>query len=418
MKDSLLQSKKRIPIVRQTDVIVAGGGFAGIAAALAAARNGAKVTLVEKEWSLGGLGTLGLITIFLPICDGNGHQVTSGITEELLRLSVLHGYETDHCTYPEAWLNGKPTPDKDDPRFKVQYNPHLFALEAEKLLLAEGVEICYGSMVCDVVNDGNVIRYLLIENKSGRQALEAKSFIDCTGDADLCEMSLAQTKRFQQGNLLAGWYYSLTDGELRLNMVGASDIPDKYKNHENDKEDGRIRYSGIDADDLSRQVQDSHRWTLELILKRQAKHAQHIPVTSPGIPQVRMTRRLVGNTTLDDTHGFSFDGDGGGIIHREDNFFPDCIGLVGDWRKSGPVHEIPFSCLYSNSVPNLITAGRCISVTDAMWDITRVIPVCTLTGEAAGTAAAMRQAFNELDVRALQKQLEKRGNILRRSQVR
>ena len=85
------------------DVVVAGGGVAGIAAALAAARNGAgKVLLIEKQFSLGGLATLGLVTIYLPLCDGEGHQVTFGMTEELLKLSIVHGAED---RYPDAWLD-------------------------------------------------------------------------------------------------------------------------------------------------------------------------------------------------------------------------------------------------------------------------------------------------------------------------
>ena len=80
-------------ITANCDVLVCGGGFAGIAAALAAARQGAKVILLEKQYMLGGLGTAGLITIYLPICDGLGHQVCFGIAEELLHLSISMGCE-------------------------------------------------------------------------------------------------------------------------------------------------------------------------------------------------------------------------------------------------------------------------------------------------------------------------------------
>ena len=85
--------------------------------------------------------------------------------------------------------------------------------------------------------------------------------------------------------------------------------------------------------------------------------------------------------------------------------FEDSIGLTGDWRRPGPCFEIPFRTLYSAKVPNLICAGRNISVTDSMWDITRVIPPCAVTGEAAGTAAAMTDDFTALDVSKLQSKL-------------
>ena len=88
-------------IEKNCDVLVCGGGFGGIAAALAAARHGAKVILLEKQYVLGGLGTAGLVTIYLPLCDGYGKQVSFGIAEELLRLSIAMGPED---RYPANWL--------------------------------------------------------------------------------------------------------------------------------------------------------------------------------------------------------------------------------------------------------------------------------------------------------------------------
>ena len=85
--------------------------------------------------------------------------------------------------------------------------------------------------------------------------------------------------------------------------------------------------------------------------------------------------------------------------------------MVSDWRKRGPVYEVPFSTLYSREVKNLIAAGRCTSVTDSMWDI-MVIPCCAVTGQAAGTAAALGDDFGKLDIRELQAALEKAGVVL------
>ena len=93
-------------VYKECDVLVCGGGFAGISAALAAARMGRKTVLLEREYLLGGLGTAGLVTIYLPLCDGMGRQVSFGIAEELLRLSISMGWESK---YPENWL------DSDDP---------------------------------------------------------------------------------------------------------------------------------------------------------------------------------------------------------------------------------------------------------------------------------------------------------------
>ena len=113
------------------DVVVCGGGIAGISAAVAAARHGAKVLLLEREYALGGLATLGLVTIYLPLCDGTGRQVCFGLAEELLRLSISNGIEDLYC--PE-WLESGSEEERKKTRFQVRYNPYVFAIEAEKLL--------------------------------------------------------------------------------------------------------------------------------------------------------------------------------------------------------------------------------------------------------------------------------------------
>ena len=89
--------------------------------------------------------------------------------------------------------------------------------------------------------------------------------------------------------------------------------------------------------------------------------------------------------------------------------FEDSIGLAGDWRKRGPVYEIPLRTLYNSKIRNLAAAGRCISVTDGMWDITRAIPVCAVTGQAAGTALAVCEDLTKVDVCMVQQVLQENG---------
>ena len=138
--------------MKKYDVAVCGGGFAGISAALAAAREGKSVILFEKEYMLGGLGTAGLVTIYLPLCDGFGHQVSFGIAEELLKLSITYGAEN---RYPENWLDGIGTRTENDKRYSVQYNAQVFAILAEQLLLDHNVDILYGSYVIDVETEND-----------------------------------------------------------------------------------------------------------------------------------------------------------------------------------------------------------------------------------------------------------------------
>ena len=91
--------------------------------------------------------------------------------------------------------------------------------------------------------------------------------------------------------------------------------------------------------------------------------------------------------------------------------------MIADWRRRGPVYEVPFGTLYSKQVKNLITAGRCTSVTDSMWDLMRVIPCCAVTGQAAGTAAAMTDDFSTLDVGTLQAVLRENGVVIHEEDI-
>ena len=116
-----------------------------------------------------------------------------------------------------------------------------------------------------------------------------------------------------------------------------------------------------------------------------------------------MTRRLVAAFTLSQDH-----------VHQ---WFDDTIGLTGDWRKPGPVFAIPFRCLRAPRNRNLLAAGRCISVDNTAWDALRVIPPCVVTGEAAGTAAAIAASSSDgdlstLDGEVLQLQLRRQGVLL------
>lgn len=402
MKRYINEPARQTEIVLSCDVLVAGAGIAGMAAAIAAARNGAKVILLEREYGLGGMATLGLITIYLPLCDGQGEQLVFGLGEELLKLSIAHGAE---AAYPKAWLENGTLEERIEHRYIAQFNPHLFALRVEKLLTELGVTILYGTTAVGVHKDGSRISAVIIENKSGRSAIAAKSVIDCTGDADICHLSGAPTALYGKGNGLANWYYYFSEGKVSLKMFGLADIapsqkkvPDKNSPGVVPKDtamveslDKGMRFSGVDGFELSQVVIAGHQKMYEDILKCKENDPEYVPTQASSIPLVRMSRRLCGAYTMDES--------------ENKKHMPDSIGMTGDWRKRGPAFEIPFGTLYCKEVPNLLAAGRDISVTDAMWDITRVIPGCAVTGQAAGTAAAMSDDFTALDVPALQRRL-------------
>lgn len=379
------------------DVIVAGGGIAGISAALAAARQGADVLLIESSYILGGLATSGLVTIYLPLCDGMGRQVSFGICDELIRLSVKH---TNEGSYSDAWFNGGSRQERCEKRFEVQFNAHLFAMEAEKLLIDNGVQILYGTRICAAKKNGSRLEYIITENKSGRCAYKCNSAVDCTGDADLFALCGAQTDEFDAGNILACWYYYYSQGKVSLKMLGYAENPEG----DNGTPLIQQRFSGLDGMENSRMVQHAHEQMLKDILKHRQQDETYVPVTMPTIPQIRMTRKINGAFTLDTAD--------------EHKYFNSSIGMISNWKKRGPVYEVPFETLYSSDCENVFAAGRCISVTDLMWDVSRVIPACAVTGEAAGTAAAMLRDSDSIDVAVLQKRLTENGVILHESDLK
>lgn len=391
----IFEPAKELEITGSYDTVVVGGGFAGVAAALAAARGGNKVLLCERMFMLGGLGTAGLVTIYLPLCDGRGHQVSYGIAEELLKVSIQDGYE---ARYPTPWLEGGTMEEKAATRYLVRYNAAACAIAYEKLLLDTGVTLLYGTTVCDTVVEDGVITHLIVENKSGRSAIACGNVIDCSGDADVCKFAGEDTAQYGRGNILAAWYYHTNEEGNQLQMLGFADVPDpKGRPGEKEAIVTKKRYAGLDAEEISEFVINSHRSTYNHYLLEKPLSQTHMLTSIASIPQVRMTRGLKGQYWMT----------------REDNHKvqPDSVGMFSDWhgKGDGSVYEVPYRALIGTKIKNLAAAGRTIAAEDLMWDLTRVIPVCSVTGEAAGTAAALSKNFTDVDVATLQAKLTENG---------
>ena len=375
------------------DVIVAGGGVAGVAAALGAKRAGAqRVLLLERQYLLGGLATCGLIAIYLPICDGRGEKVCTGLAEELLLLSMQNGAEG---RYPSAWVDGNDADARKKQRYQVQYNPWLFAIDCEQRLLEEDIAILYGASIIGAQKENGRLKNIEIAHKSGRETLWANAFVDATGDADVFWLAGAPTAENAEGNILASWYYATEDGENKLHWVGFHDQTDGGRQPAGQNA-GRRHYRGLDARELTEMSVEAHRVLKDRFLEKGQDSPSHSLSSVALIPQVRMTRRAEGHVVFGDEKPFA---------HVKTS-----VGRVTDWRTSGNAFELPFEALQSCELGNLYAAGRCISVTDAMWDITRSIPNCVVSGQAAGVAAALQG--EECSVQAIQDELTRQHVVL------
>lgn len=388
---SIISENLRTPVTAQFDVAVLGGGVAGCAAALACARQGRKTLLIEKMVCLGGLATAGHVVIYLPLCHGRGRKAAAGIAEEFLRLSIAQG----NGTLPEAWAD-RPLTAKTDKRYETWFNAGSFALGLEELLVQNGVTLWLDTLFCRGITAQGRCTALIVENKSGRQAVQVKAVVDASGEADGLFRMGAPTA--QQDNFVSFWCYGAGKGKnalpqgvklLTLGSCTGEGLPE-----------GTPKYLGTTGEAVNGFLRVCHHLAYEQIIK--GMKDEFVMASFPSMPQFRTTRRIIGAYDLSEKD--------------VNTYFADAVGAIGDWRTPGPVYELPYRCLYSPALANVYAAGRNIGAEGDAWEVTRVIPAAAVTGQAAGTAAAMiaqsGQAAWELSVPALQTKLTEAGGLL------
>jgi hypothetical protein len=272
-------------------------------------------------------------------------------------------------------------------------------LALEQLVVDEGVTLLYDTRVCAVRREADRITHVIVENKSGRGALACRTAVDATGDADLCHLAGEPTESLDT-NVPAGWFYHLTGGAPAL-----CHLSNAYS-HQATREGAQGPFfRGDEARDVTAHVletRDRIRKRLDRMRAAAPEADVHL-LLAPTLPCMRMTRRLVARLSLAERH-----------VHT---WFDDAVGLTGDWRRPGPVYAVPLAALRAVRTRNLLAAGRCISADTSVWDVTRAIPTCAVTGAAAGLAAALAARHPDpdlaaLDVPALQHALRAHGALL------
>ncbi|MBO4411840.1 MAG: FAD-dependent oxidoreductase [Lachnospiraceae bacterium] len=396
------------------DVFVAGGGVAGCAAALQAARLGKSVILAEKSIKLGGLATLGLVNLFVPMCNGRGKQIQFGMAEEFFRMSIRYGYgdapkEFVNGRIPEEQLREMEASGQKIPRYKTVFDPEIFSMQLTEALKDAGVKLLFDVSVAGVVmdeEDPKKVKEVILLTAAGFESYSAAMFVDTTGDADLLAEAGVECRTRGNFHTYAGYVISLDSCQKAIDAgdIGKafSDIAGGNANLYGGRHpEGMKTYIGVDPEDVNRYVIDNQ---LELLgkLKEPENRKKRAVAVQPGMPQFRTVRRIEADYVLKE-------GD-------EYRHFDDSIAAISDFARRDYLFEIPLRALVRKEFPNLITAGRSAAGEGFLWDVIRVIPPAILTGQAAGMAAchAIDEGCGiaEVDIRALQKGLEEAGVLI------
>jgi hypothetical protein len=446
--EHVAEPARTVPLFGSHDVVVLGGGPAGIAAATAAARLGADVLLVERYGFLGGMGTAAGVTNFCGLhanVHGTIRPVVHGVVDDLLeRMRALDGLNEPHLIFGRIHAQA--------------YDMSAFKCAADALLAEAGADVLFHALAAAVARaDDGRIETLFVETKSGRLAIRGRVFIDCSGDGEIAHRAgvpmekgdaaghlLYPTLMFRVGNVDAAraadaWRTipQLMDaaeaaGEFRFPRRGAIVRPQKhpYEWRVNVTQlrnaDGSAA-DGTDARSLSAGELEGRRQIVEYLRFLRAKVPGFEAAYALDIaPQLgtRETRRLIGEVRLsgeDVLACASFD-DAIGV-----NGWPLEKHVAGDvewgWPEPGSrgYNQLPYRMLLprrasAGGADNLLVAGRCASMTHDGHSAARVSGPCFAMGQAAGTAAALALqagcSVHDLPVGALQRRLVADGAFL------
>ncbi|MGP8160121.1 MAG: FAD-dependent oxidoreductase, partial [Candidatus Dormibacteria bacterium] len=364
---------------------------AGIAAAVAAARRGADTLLVEASGSLGGLATVGLVNLLLTLDDGAGSQVVAGLCQEVVDRLAADGaaryppgssWGTEDPALVASWRSwgliwGAPP---EAVRYSVAFDPDAFIDASLHLLDEAGVQLRLHTWFASAPVCERNVEAVIVESKRGREAIRPRVVVDATGDGDVFVSAGAA---FEQVSIPPNLWF-------RVGGVGddAMAFDDGLGSQWfRTKDAGRVlvpfgphpeRVDPCDPDDLTRAeiaCRRAARAHFEMMRSRTKgfeaawldNYAQMLGITE--------SRRLVGDYVLRKEDG--------------DVRFADAVAQTGHWTRRNVVYDIPYRCLTTPVVDNLLVVGRCISTTRYVHQATKEIPAVMATGEAAGAAAAL-----------------------------
>lgn len=437
------------PVYEETDVLVVGGGPAGCAAAVAARRAGARVTLVERYNHLGGLSTGGLVIWIDRMTDWTGFPVIAGFAAEILNrlpAGAVAGAprESWGSTDPAAVAHWRDRLGafRETVTWSPMIDPEQLKAVSAELLYQEGVRLLLHSLVVGAVRDGRRVRGVIVESKDGRRAILAKTVVDASGDLDVCARAGAPyesdiedvgsgSSNIQQC-LNTAWLWAGVDFGRWLAFKNGD--PQGYREFTREAREalGYVEnpcvgwrddvalflgprlagYNGLKAADLTAVELESRR--------RMLAHLDFFRAHAPGFedawlmlsaPQIgiRHTRRLIGMRAMNVADWRA------GATHDDE------VGVSPSPSQKFANVSVPYGALVARDLDNLLVGGRHLACDPPTQAFMREIPQCWLTGQAAGAAAALAAAADvpaaALSVEQLQRELLRQGAYLRPSTV-
>ncbi|MBU1782186.1 FAD-dependent oxidoreductase [bacterium] len=399
--------EKKISVLKKTEVLVVGGGSAGIAAALAAARNGLETTLIERYGYLGGMASGGLVLNMEGFSDGE-KQVIKGVAGEIVdNLEKIRGF------------------NKSSNNFDGIFDPEDIKDVSLRLLIEAKVKILFHAYFVQAIVNRDKVEGVVIFTKLGPRAILSKVVIDATGDGDVLAFSGAF---FEKGLKGIGLNFRLGNVDINLTNKFKVEDPQKYERlKENLVKEGGLEMSfyptiregivwwnnmldpedGLDVEVLSKMeilLREKINITLNFMRKNFPGFKETYLIDTSSLLGVRETRRLIGEYVLTEKDIF------------KGKRFSDAVVHGGYLGKTGVGYDIPYRCLLPKNIEGLIVAGRCISTDKYTQDAIRVIANCFATGEAAGHAAALsikeKTAPLTLDIEKLRRLLIKNNVYL------
>jgi len=408
--------KLQTPIVARHQVVVAGGGPSGVIAALAAARTGADTLLIERYPFLGGNGTAGLMTCYNGFRNQRppeALQTVKGVPAEYIAELVRLGGIADEDNYPKIVPHDVA---KGDLPYCIGFDPEAAKVAALNLIKKEGVKLCLHSWVVAPMLDGNRVIGVIVESKSGRQAIAADIVVDATGDGDVAAWAGAPFMKpadpsEKRDRMNMSLMYRVGGVPASLKNFGGIRIGDRVV-----KWGPRADGDGLDVENLTRVEIESRLklWDdVQAMRKKPGQESIYLMQTAMTIG-VRETRRILGEyvvTEQDAIKSTRFPD----VIAISSNPMPSYHGKRFFFEHEG--FDIPYRSLVPQKVEGLVLTGRCISCEQGPFQSARSMAPAMAIGHASGTAAALaalnRVAPRKLDVKALQKTLLSQNAELR-----